>query len=134
MNEPQGQALVSPETAKILDNITQTAKRCRELEAENDRLSALNADLARERDFFRRELDTAEKKRDMYHRHAVALFTRLSDMITTLDGYRSMLVNALSEARIESKAATEEPALTPEDEKRVAALAQTLAPDQGDRA
>lgn len=111
---------IHPKTAQILDDIQRTAQRCQELESENRELLQRLDALHRERDFLRLELSTAERKRDMFHRHSVALFTRLADMIASLDGYRATLSKALEEARQEAKA------ITPTDEAAERAIATAL--------
>jgi chromosome segregation ATPase len=128
--EPQmeGNQLVSPQTAKILDDIARTAQRASELEAECEKLKALNSELARERDFYRREFEGAERRRDMYQRHSVALFTRLTDEVDALEDHRNRLIKALSEARLEatSGGAVEQP-IPPEGEERLRDLTSRLA-------
>lgn len=86
---------IDPKTTAILDDIVRTNRERDELRADNDRLRASCDEMEREVSFLREQLSIAERKRDMFQRHAVALFTRLHDIVVVVN-------TALSDARLEA--------------------------------
>jgi len=103
MSDEQDNAkTMSPKTAEILDNIVRTNERVQELEHENAMLRARDAETMRELRFIKKQLEICETKRDMFQRHAVALFTRLVDILPQMQNYVKMISNALADAREEA--------------------------------
>jgi hypothetical protein len=93
---------MSPKTAEILDNIVRTNERVQELEHENAMLRARDIELIRELRFIKKQLEICETKRDMFQRHAVALFTRMVDLLPQMQNYVKMIDNALADAKEEA--------------------------------
>jgi hypothetical protein len=93
---------VDPQTAQVLDNIVLSQRRLKEVEADNARLNASLDQSEREVEFLRESLQSCERKRDMFQRHAVALYTRLVDLIPAIRLHADTIENALKDAKIEA--------------------------------
>jgi len=99
MNDAQE---LSPEEQTAIANMSRVSIERNELRATNAQLNASLDDIQRENDFLREQLRVAEQKRDMFQRHAVALYTRLVDAIPQVRIIADNIARALEEARIES--------------------------------
>jgi chromosome segregation ATPase len=93
---------LDPKTAEMLDNIVKTQRRLEEVEYECHSLSAALDKAERENEFLRASLSACERKRDMFQRHAVALFTRLVDIIPVIRSHADIIEKALAEAKEEA--------------------------------
>jgi predicted nuclease with TOPRIM domain len=101
MTEPQPLEL-SREEQEAIAGLTRTTVERNELRAENARLNATLDEMQRETDFLREQLRIAEHKRDMFQRHAVALYTRMVDAIPQVRLIADNISRALEEARLET--------------------------------
>jgi hypothetical protein len=93
------------------------------VEYENTSLTNALDKAEREVEFLRTSLAACERKRDMFQRHAVGLYTRLVDLIPAIRLHADTIENALGEAKVE--AMQHKVPVSPEDlDKGIRQLAQ----------
>ena len=114
---------VDPKTAEMLDNIVKTQRRLEEVERDNFNLSHMVDKSERENEFLRASLSACERKRDMFQRHAVALFTRLVDIIPAIRSHADVIEAALKDAKVEAMQVSKPAPMQPGELER--AIGQT---------
>lgn len=92
-------------TAEALAHVANLRRERDNTSMENTSLKVHIEELERDNEFLRRQLTASELRRDMYQRHAVALYTRCVDLIPQIRLLADSLERALSEAKVEARAA-----------------------------
>jgi hypothetical protein len=102
MQDQQPRSARDEETESVVASIVATRRERDAYREQAERGAAIIDEQQREIDFLREQLRVAEHKRDMFQRHALALYTRIVDEVPYLRNRADVLQLALDEARIEA--------------------------------
>lgn len=98
----------SPDTVAFFERSRRIEQERNELETTCSRLKTDLAEAHRQIDFQAEQLRIAERKRDMFQRHAVALYTRMVDLIPDIRILADKAEAFLQEARTEASSGNAE--------------------------